>query len=184
MGKVLKVPRLKAAAVPSVFQCKVSVPADHLGREKRAGSGEEGNDEEVGKYAEALDVFSNLEDLATKINCDRLPHGFVSRFTEESAAFSLVTVPPGDSSDSRPELAACLVVQKSLAVSLWKNGVRVPEDEFTHLLSNHLPFNHPIVVSVSQVHELLSFLASCEDKVDLGRGESEVGCDTLVLHLK
>ena len=78
-------------------------------------SGEEGNDEEVGKYAEALDVFSNLEDLATKINCDRLPHGFVSRFTEESAAFSLVTVPPGDNSDSRPELSACLVVQVTLS---------------------------------------------------------------------
>ena len=82
-------------------------------------SDEEDNEEvEESKYAEAFDAFSDLEDLAKKINCDRLPHGFVSRFTDESAAFSLVTVPPGDDSDTKPELAACLVVQVSNALDV------------------------------------------------------------------
>ena len=40
----------------------------------------------------AVDGFDGLEELARKLNVDRLPHGFVSQFTEESAVFSLIKV--------------------------------------------------------------------------------------------
>ena len=41
---------------------------------------------------DAVDSFDSLEELAKKLNPDRLPHGFVSQFTEESAVFSLIKV--------------------------------------------------------------------------------------------
>ena len=87
-----------------------------------------------------------MEELGKKINLDRLPHGFVSHFTEEAAAFSLIRV-PGDNSQFRPELAACLVVQRSLSIFAWKNGVKVPPEELSHLLPNDEP---SAVDSVSQ----------------------------------
>ena len=54
-------------------------------------SGEK-EEKDEGKGGVASDEFSNLEELAQKINLDRLPHGFVSQFTEESAVFSLIKV--------------------------------------------------------------------------------------------
>ena len=65
---------------------------------------------------------------------------------------------------------------------MWSKGVQVPSDEVFHLITDH-----SAVSTVSQVTDILSFLAdsASSDKlnVDVGRGESILDSDTYILYL-
>jgi len=173
---------LKDTAVPSVFKSKVSVPADPL-RMKGRGRPRKEVHEDASDLNE-LDNFNSLEELADKLILDRLPHGFVSQFTEESAVFSLIRIPKDLAAKIKrpPELAACLIIEKSLRISMWRDSVTVPSDEVSHLLSQ------PSVIStVSEVCDVLSFLADLvPEKLDAfdGCGESTIDSDTHILHFR
>ena len=76
-----------------------------------------------------LDNFNSLEELADKLILDRLPHGFVSQFTEESAVFSLIRIPKDLAAKIKrpPELAACLIIEVRLLPFLVCPDVRLYE---------------------------------------------------------
>ena len=64
---------------------------------------------------------------------------------------------------------------------MWRKGVQVPSDEVSHLITDH-----SVVSTVSQLTDILSFLAeSASGKLnaDVGRGESILDSDTYILYL-
>ena len=65
---------------------------------------------------------------------------------------------------------------------MWRKGVQVPSNEVSHLITDH-----PVVSTVSQLTDILSFLAesASSDKLnaDVGRGESILDSDTYILYL-
>ena len=71
----------------------------------------------------AVDGFDGLEELARKLNVDRLPHGFVSQFTEESAVFSLIKVnipmTPGRDDQESTEIKE---EGRTMIVESWDKG--------------------------------------------------------------
>ena len=67
---------------------------------------------------------------------------------------------------------------------MWRKDVQVPSDEVSHLITDH-----PVVSTVSQLTDILSFLAesASSDKLNVnvgrGRGESILDSDTYILYL-
>jgi hypothetical protein len=100
----------------------------------------------------AADEMSNLTELQQKLNLQCLPKGWDAIFRDDCAIFTLLTV-----EDFCPQLAASLVIQSSMNISVWRGGVPVPNKAIAHIVG--LNFD----ATCSQILNILSFLKNSTD---------------------